>query len=446
MGILKHIKIFSLAVVAICILNSVVAFGYVKVNVKDSNNNSMPILAFNFMYDIKSKWVADIINKNISFDLQNSGSFSIFNQDVPNDLNYNIDLTQSGYLMNEYVSFNAIIVGKVTYKNGIYTVNYVVWDTYRNKAILEKGFNLKELSKEDTLYLAHHISNKIYEAFIGENGYFNSKIAFVNKNALYIMDYNGENKKFIVKSKEDLYTPVFSNDNRYLAYIELNKGVSGIYAYDLQKKVNYKLGNFSNIVLAPRFSSDNRYMLFAISNHGNTNIYKLDLVEKKIQQLTFSNAINIPGSFSPDNKYITFTSDRLGSPQIYIMDNNGSNVRRVSRERGAYFIPKWSQKGDLLAFTKIMKGGHFLIGVMGVNGKRERIIANDRFAEGPSWSEDSRNLIYQFEYEKNKFAFYLVNLSNSYKLMLKPFDSSKNPYLSSNFKNPQITEKEYNLK
>ena len=80
------------------------------------------------------------------------------------------------------------------------------------------------------------------------------------------------------------------------------------------------------------------------------------------------------------------------------MDRNGKNVKRISFGKGRYATPVWSPKGDLIAFTKMLKG-MFYIGVMNTDGSNERLLAKGYLVEGPTWAPNGRVLMY---FKQNK--------------------------------------------
>ena len=75
------------------------------------------------------------------------------------------------------------------------------------------------------------------------------------------------------------------------------------------------------------------------------------------------------------------------------MDADGRGVRRISYNKGRYATPVWSPRGDLIAFTKILKGT-FYIGVMRPDGSGERLLAKDFLVEAPTWSPNGRVLMF----------------------------------------------------
>ena len=75
------------------------------------------------------------------------------------------------------------------------------------------------------------------------------------------------------------------------------------------------------------------------------------------------------------------------------MNRNGKNVRRISYGDGRYATPVWSPRGDIVAFTKMVRG-EFYIGVMNVDGSGERLLARGFLVEGPTWAPNGRVLMY----------------------------------------------------
>lgn len=424
------------------------SFAFLNIKLNNINYNPVPIVFIPFISDKHSQEYAKVLNETIEQDLQKSLVFTPSVQPPPYFLALKTNLLNTKHVLDNYMNFNLILMGKVTYNNGVYKIEYILWDVFGHKIIVAKGFNLKKPLYDDIYYTAHHISNTIYKKIVGEEGFFNTKIAFTARKKVYIMNYDGRNKTPITDGTHDVFTPEFSYDGRYVAYVALIKGMSTIYIYDTKTKLTHELGEFKNMVLAPRFSPDGADMMFAISKNGSTNIFDVNLKSKQVKQLTYSYSINIPGSYSPNGDKIVFMSDRnLGRPQIYIMNKDGSNVSRISDISGRYYTPRWSPRGDLIAFTKIIKHD-FYIGIMGVDGNHEQIIAKDPFSEGPAWMSNGRSLVYQYMYDQNKglYAFNMVDLSTGDKEELKYFNNIRDPSISKNYTNNLVLKSEFNLK
>ena len=145
--------------------------------------------------------------------------------------------------------------------------------------------------------------------------------------------------------------------------------------------------------VAPTFSADGRQKVLSMTENGNTDFFINTLSTGVKRRLTTNNAIDTAPSFSPDGKSIVFESDRGGGQQLYIISTQGGDAKRISFGKGRYATPVWSPRGDLIAFTKI-KEGKFHIGVMRVDGTKERLLTTSFLDEGPAWAPNGRVLMF----------------------------------------------------
>jgi TolB protein len=86
-------------------------------------------------------------------------------------------------------------------------------------------------------------------------------------------------------------------------------------------------------------------------------------------------------------------SDRSGPAQIYVMDAEGANVRRVTSS-GFNTQPRWSPKGDTIAFTS-RRGNHDIWAVSPDGSNLRRLTAGPGDNESASWSPNGRHLVFQ---------------------------------------------------
>ena len=75
------------------------------------------------------------------------------------------------------------------------------------------------------------------------------------------------------------------------------------------------------------------------------------------------------------------------------MSAQGGTAKRISFGSGRYGTPVWSPRGDTVAFTKLSKG-RFHIGVMRLDGTREKLLTASFLDEAPTWSPNGRVLMF----------------------------------------------------
>ncbi len=293
-----------------------------------------------------------------------------------------------------------LLNGNVSVNGNKLEISFIIWDP-----TLEKDIHKEILELPIALWrrASHKIADCMYERITGDKGYFDTRIAYISEygsplkrvKRLAVMDFDGDNHKFLTDGKHLVLTPRFSPKGDKILYLSYINRTPRVYLKDIKTGRESVLGDFPGISFAPKFSPDGTKALFSVAKNGATNIFEIDLRSKKVRKLTDGFTINTSPTYSPDGKRIAFNSNRSGSRQIYVMDSDGSNIQRISFGAGSYTTPTWSPNGEFIAFTKM--GSGFAIGVMRPDGSDERIITNGYLVEGPTWSPSGRLIMFTRE-------------------------------------------------
>ena len=348
--------------------------------------------------DFKGDRGADIAGV-VRNDLQNSG---LFRSIAPSAfIQQNMDPNAPPRFPDwRSIAAAGVVVGQITSSGGNIKVDFRLWDV----VVGQQATGLSFTSQPDKWRrLAHIIADAIYKRVTGEEGYFDTRIAYVAESGplgnrvkrIAIMDQDGFNTRYITDGKTIALTPRFSptlQEIVYMAYGE-NNGPPRVYLQNVESNRRELLGNFPGMSFAPRFSPDGTKVVMSISSDGNTDIYEMDLRGRALRRLTSGPAIDTSPCYSSDGTQIVFNSDRGGTQQLYVMGAGGGGERRISFGSGRYATPVWSPRGDFIAFTKI-SGDGFGIGVMRSDGSGERMLANGFLVEGPTWAPNGRVLAF----------------------------------------------------
>ncbi|MGB0696674.1 MAG: Tol-Pal system beta propeller repeat protein TolB [Rhodospirillaceae bacterium] len=299
--------------------------------------------------------------------------------------------------------------------DGRLRVAFRLWDVAGGTQMVGRAFITQT---DNWRRVAHIISDEIYKALTGEDGYFDTRIVYVAETGpktnrvkqLAIMDQDGANQRTLTNGEALVLTPRFSPTAQEITYLSYFSGVPRVYLFNIETGRRELLGDFPGMTFAPRFSPDGNKVIMSLAGSGNTEIYEMDLRTRQSVRLTQHPAIDTSPSYSPDGSEVTFNSDRGGSQQIYVMSAGGGNVRRISFGDGRYATPVWSPRGDLIAFTK-MKGGRFYIGVMRPDGGGERILTEGYLVEGPTWAPNGRVLMFFREQPGGQTGLYSIDLT-----------------------------------
>lgn len=350
--------------------------------------------------------VASDIIKVITDDLRSSGMFRPISKAafIENKIGLNHEPLFAAW---QQINASLLLNGEVkVIGQGRLLVKIALWDTILERAIIEESFQvIKQNRKRTWRRIAHKIADQIYHKITGYEGYFNTKIVYVSESGPYLnrkkrlamMDYDGENHRYLTDGRDLVLTPRFSPDGKKILYLSYKNRIPQVHMLNLENGSNRLVGDFPGMSFAPRFSPDGKYAIMSIAKNGRTHIYEINLQTKKRIQLTKGNSINTSPSYSPDGTKIAFNSDRHGSRQLFIMNRDGSSIRRISFGGGSYASPEWSSR-NYIAFTKISRQLGFTIGILhpSANEERntERLIAQGYLVESPAWARNGRILAF----------------------------------------------------
>jgi TolB protein len=300
----------------------------------------------------------------------------------------------------QQVKAKDLVVGQVTTQGGKMVVAFKLYDVNTGQLVTGTSFTA---SPKVARRIAHKIADLIYKSITGYPGYFDTRVVYVDESGpkdhrvkkLGIMDQDGFGARTLTNGKEILLTPRFSPNSQEITYAAIGTEASRVYLYNIDTGQKEIVGDFPNMSFAPRFSPDGQKVIMSLqSDDGrNSNIFEMDLRSKRMRQITNENSINTAPSYSPDGSHIAFESDRGGTQQAYVMNSDGSGQNRISFGKGRYSTPVWSPDGKWIAFTKQAEG-KFAIGVMNPDGSGERILTEGFHNEGPSWSPNSRVVMF----------------------------------------------------
>ena len=146
--------------------------------------------------------------------------------------------------------------------------------------------------------------------------------------------------------------PAPSPDGKQIAFSSDRSGEPMIYIAKANGTKVRRMTFAGHYNASPSWSPNGKALAFAGFDKGHFDIFLLDVSTKQITRLTSSKkpngrwANNEDPTFSPDGRHIMFVSNRTGKNQLYIVNPDGSNERRITVDRKAYFKPKWSNYLD----------------------------------------------------------------------------------------------------
>lgn len=196
------------------------------------------------------------------------------------------------------------------------------------------------------------------------------------KDVLYLMDV----AKASVRARLDLpidavTSPVWSPDDRQLAFSGTRGGISDIYIVNSDGKNLRQLTNDKYGDLQPAWSPDGRRIAFASDRGPETDLsvlkfskWRINVIDAQsgaIEVLPNQDGLNLNPQWSPDGRELAFISDRTGIPNVFIFDFGNQQHYQITNVLGGVsaiteYSPAitWARGADRMAFTYYERGDY----------------------------------------------------------------------------------------
>ena len=275
-----------------------------------------------------------------------------------------------------------------------------VFDLASRKNIYSKS---TILSKGNHRHIVHIICNEIYYSITKRPSIFGSKIVFVSDlpsarkkviKELYMMDFDGRNKRRLTWHKGIIVSPAISPDKSQVLYslIRHDKGKinANLRVLDLRTQKSRLVSAQTGINSGGVFSQDGKSVYLTMSYQGNTEIYQINLASAKIHRITRHRGEDVDPSINGQGDRMVFLSSRPGRAMIYMLDPRGVEraVKRISYTGRFNATPRFNPKGQEVAFSSWVDN-RFDIYRVNIDGNNlVRLTRNFGSNESPSYSGD----------------------------------------------------------
>jgi TolB protein len=252
-------------------------------------------------------------------------------------------------------------------------------------------------TQEGVRVMVHRMVDEIVQELTGEQGIFQTKIAFITdatgNKELSSMDVDGFNVQPVTKNGSINISPAWHPNGKSLLFTCFRRRNPDLYQIFFSTGSDILLSGVPGLNAAAAWSPDGKRIALMMSGEENSEIYLLDSNGKNPFRLTRSWDNKASPTWSPDGKQIAFVADRSRNPQIYIMDLATGKIRRLTYEGNYNCSPDWSPKGDKIAFAG-QDGGVFQIYTIRPDGTDLKRLTKEGNNEYPSWAPNGRHIVF----------------------------------------------------
>jgi TolB protein len=333
------------------------------------------------------------------------------------------------------IGADLLVTGGISIENSQVVMELRAFDTFKAKLLVGKRYKcMLTNQRREILRFCSLIINQL----TGNQGFFNSKIAFISTGTgnkeIYLCDFDGGNIEKFSDTKDITLSPAWSSDGKWIAYTSYQKGKPDLYIKHLFEDRGAVVAK-KGINITPAWCPGEFALAATLSFAGDQEIYMLTGAGKIIKRLTRKWGIDVSPSFSPDGKKMCFVSKRSGTPQIYIKDLGAGHVERLTFEGKYNTTPSWSPKGDKIAYS-LMENGQFNIYVIDIDGKNSIQLTQDAGDnESPSWSPDGTLITFSSTREGISRIYIMTSFGTDQRRLLVLQGEQSNPKWSPNIIN-----------
>lgn len=200
--------------------------------------------------------------------------------------------------------------------------------------------NVKQLTNKLGILNAPEISPD------GEHIVFKYSTGNSEKNAIWIMDRNGENAGNIPRAFG--WDPTWAPDGKYILFASDMDGSIQLYSIRINGKELHKVSSLPALRGRSDWSADGEFIVTYSGEPWKREVYIMDADGSNARAISPAGGNSQGPSISPDGQWVVFTAyfdhpnDDHGC-EIYIMRMDGTDLRRLTNNDYCDYQPRWGQ-------------------------------------------------------------------------------------------------------
>ena len=265
-----------------------------------------------------------------------------------------------------------------------------VADKFAKSTLFSRSYTGSNLRRQ-----AHAFADDIVSTITSRKGIGQTKIAFKAQRPdgtgeIYVSDFDGHNSQPITRDNVIVSKPSWVPGRLGVFYNSYKMDNPDIYYSDLSTGQRRVVARYGGSSFSPAASPDGTRVAMILSKDGRPNVYVANADGSNLKRLTTGVEDSSP-CWSPDGRWICFATKINGRRLLAKVSAEGGEPRVISTAGAPNPTePDWSPDGKWIAFT--CQTSEFDICVVPADGSAPPTVLVR--GQGPSWSPNSRTLIY----------------------------------------------------
>lgn len=208
---------------------------------------------------------------------------------------------------------------------------------------------------------------------------------------IFISDFDGHNAQSVTKDGTIVAAPCWVPGQLALYYVSYKLNHADIFYHDLSTGSRRPFARHGGSNISPAVSPDGSRVAMILSKDGWTDLYVANFDGGGLKRLTKSPQDESSPCWSADGKWICYAAKVGERRALWKIPSSGGQGQRI--DTGGFPSPSepdWSPDNQWIAFTSQTRGGFAICVVKASGGEAVSLVEG----EDPSWSPNSRTLIY----------------------------------------------------
>ena len=205
-----------------------------------------------------------------------------------------------------------------------------------------------------------------------------------------------------------------------LLLVNGNSKRKNIYIADSDGYGMKPLTSESTLNLFPDWFPDGKNILYTSYCQGRPIIYKKNLASGKISKFLAMPGMNVSGAISPNGKKLAVILDFDGHPELYVIDIKTGKRKRLTNGRAVESSPSWSADSRKIVYSSDASAGRPQIYIISATGGKAQRLTSSSFSKyctSPVWSPDGKKIAFVAQLGGNyEICLYDIESRQTYKL------------------------------